>query len=125
MKTISALIVLTVILGGSVQAAERDDLDSCAMWNTMERVAKSAFVFGFAVGARAAGVVANQYVRQSTVPKVTFGVESIIESVVWPKGHRFGSVVIEINVECQKPGNEKQSIMVSILNIAERLNNQK
>jgi hypothetical protein len=122
MRTLSVLILLTALNIASANAAEPDDLDSCATWNTMDRSAKGGFVLGWAKGVKSAGVIADEFVKTRTVPKVGFGVESIIDKVLWPTGHRFGSVIIELNVECSKSENLKQSISGSIVEIARRLN---
>jgi hypothetical protein len=122
MKSIMTLILMTALTYGTALDSETDNLDTCDMWNRMDRSAKSGFVFGWARAAKAAGVVADTYVKTSTVPKVNFGVETIIDKILWPTGHRFGSLIIEISAECAGPEKHKQSITESIQKITSRLN---
>jgi hypothetical protein len=48
--------------------------------------------------------------------------DEITDQLVWPKGHRVGSVVLEINVACRKPENRNQNLADIIMIVSGTLN---
>ncbi len=88
-------------------AAETNSwVETCDSWNTMADRVHTALVLGWLLGIEAADSLTSDE----------------IASKLWPKGHRVGSVVIELDAVCQERGNGKREIRVLLMEIAKRLN---
>jgi hypothetical protein len=103
MKTLTILL-LALFLAAPGFAAENPS--TCASWNRYHENSKTQFVHGWLRGAEAA---------DNLTPDV-------IMSNLWPTDHRVGSVVIEMDVECEKPTSRNGSLSQTMIRIAKRLN---
>jgi hypothetical protein len=52
------------------------------------------------------------------VEAADFLTSDVIMNRLWPTGHWVGSIVIEVDVQCRKPANNKQIVSVIIIELA-------
>jgi hypothetical protein len=110
MQSILRLTVFAVaLMCSTLQAAELDDVHNCSRWKTLPETARLLYLVGYSHGAGATSGAFN-------VPG---------NQIYWPKGHRIGSVFIEMNIECDRPENTKLPFWEAMINITERLNGTK
>jgi hypothetical protein len=97
------LFLAIVLFAGSAWAAEYETTGyDCAAWTEMDEMARSTFLMGWHVGAKTADALAK----------------GNIMPLLWPTGHRLGSVKIEIDVRCEKPENRSTHLGDIIMLIA-------
>ena len=84
----------------------------------MEGLQKQYFLIGWLKSMEMATAVAKAFVDEPIVIEI----RDALNVSLWPKGHRLGSLVVEMDVECGKPENRNQSLGHSMVNIALRLN---
>jgi hypothetical protein len=88
MRKILWLVLLAASLWSSGQAFGQSQFsDDCAAWKITPDYVKSGIVMGWIRGIDAADALTSEEIL----------------SRLWPKGHRVGSVVTEINVSCRVP----------------------
>jgi hypothetical protein len=121
---VAMILALAGALAGPALAGE-PPIESCAHWNTFDRTAKMAFVLGWARGIKAAAILSDSLIQHAAGKEVSFKLEPIIEKTLWPSGRELEAVRIEIDTECKKPENQKEAIMITIVNLASKINGGK
>lgn len=109
---IRPLVLSAVLSGSSVYGAE--GVLTCTHWNRDSRSNNENLVWGWLEGVQAALDLSETSTRQD---------QNVI-SRLWPDGHRVGSVVVEMDVECRPAARSNQTVQQSLKNIAYRINNR-
>jgi hypothetical protein len=110
--TIGVLFFAAILSGGNLYGA--DGALTCANWNTENRSSNVSLVWGWLEGLQAALALSATTTDQ----------DNDVVSMLWPTGHRVGSVVVEMDVECKRTINRNQTLQQSLKNIAFRINNR-
>lgn len=119
------ILALVGLLAGPAIAGE-PNLESCRYWNTLDNQIKTAFVFGWARGVKAAAILTDAIIKEVAGSDLNFKMGPIIDRTLWPSGlRRMGSMVIEIDTECKKPENHNEVLPEVIVNISSRITNPK
>lgn len=106
-RHIETLFLATVLFAASAWAAERElAADKCSAGTNMTEGQKTSFVMGW--------VLAVEHADMLTKGKIV--------SQLWPKGHRVGSVVIEIDAVCKRAEAKDIDLGALIMWIAEEKN---
>ena len=123
MKYVTALILLLLLSSGRLFAQDLPLGVNCEMWRLFTEAHKIAFVGGYQSALLSVrGIIA--LAEQSTSPFTAEQVR-IIETVrhlMWPQGHRVGSVILELNVFCDKVGSADKPLFGAMLQIAAEKN---
>jgi hypothetical protein len=103
-------IIITLAFANAFPAERDPDawLYTCVAWHSYTETERLSFVSGWMHGV----VAANQSTSEEIMSKL------------WPRGHRVGSVALEMDVECQKPANRNAALMHVMMQIAKRLNQE-
>jgi hypothetical protein len=110
--TMTTLVLLAILVGGNLYGA--DGALTCTNWNSESRSSNVSLVWGWLEGLQAA----------LALSVTTSDQDNDVISMLWPTGHRVGSVVVEMDVECKKTINRNQTVQQSLKNIAFRINNR-
>jgi hypothetical protein len=104
-KTLSA-IALSLALAAPVSAAEYKGVTCATSWNGRSDAIQTATIVGWLSAIETADQLTNDEIL----------------SKLWPSGHRVGSVVIEVDIACERRENRERLLGAVISEIARRLN---
>ena len=118
------LLVAAFIIGwcltecGRAEAAD-PDFGNCEMWRAFDRYHKVAFVGGYQTA-----MLNLQAIEAMMRPEQFEEKEFLNKTIyrIWPKGHRVGSVVTELDVYCGKSGNADKPLFMAVLYIVAEKN---
>jgi|SRR5215813_9545121 len=103
---VSIVIALAFADGFAAESDPDKWMYTCVAWNRHTEIERMSFVHGWLQGVTAADQATSEEIM----------------SMLWPRGHRVGGVVIEMDVECGKPANRNAALMHVMMQIAKRLN---
>ena len=122
MKTV---VVLVAILIGSAVTTHAQE--TCSTWNQWSDDWKGVYLAGMLQGIQGMAALSalldskDNGAEEANKIRTEMAHDALI-SRMWPKGHRVGSVLLEMDVECTPLANRNQSTGVSLSKIANRLN---
>lgn len=99
--------VLLITVSGIGRAAETE-IKTCARWSSLPLEFKTAFVLGWIEAVNTVESLAK--------------VDANVNQFLWPKGHRVGGVVLEMDIQCKKPANRTKSLADIMAMISYALN---
>jgi hypothetical protein len=106
-----------ITLLGVAGAAE--DASTCRFWNTLDEPRKTFYVLGYADGAHTMAVYVNVILERK---RIDHEAElKMAEKMVWPSGHRVGSVLIELNLFCKDTANANTELRYAFPKIASQI----
>jgi hypothetical protein len=120
-QRVVAFVSIVIALSAGIGHAADEPADTCVLWRQMEGLHKQYFLIGWIKSMEMAKAVAEAFVDEPVVIEI----RGALDVSLWPKGHRLGSLVVEMDVECGKPENRNQGLGHSMVNIALRLNKRR
>lgn len=111
-KWLLAVSLLIWSLSGHYShAASVHELTCAEAWNNFPNDSKTMWVYGYITAVtnlKVLGSMANE--KEMT---------QLFADLLWPEGHRIGSVVLELDAFCQNHKNRNMSLSSSMLHIVE------
>lgn len=93
-------------------AGSAEDASTCRFWNTLDEPRKTFYVLGYADGVHTMAVHVNVILERK---RIDHEAElKMAEKMVWPSGHRVGSVLIELNLFCKDAANANEQLRYAI-----------
>lgn len=109
------LILLTILAGSTLRAAEAPSDVTCAIWNSASEGERLMYAVGYSVGATYAASTAGLQLEKT-------GLVREVLIYLLPENYRFGAIVLAVDTSCSLSAAGNKSIMKVLEDIAREKN---
>ncbi|MCM3905494.1 MAG: hypothetical protein ND866_27690 [Pyrinomonadaceae bacterium] len=109
------LILLTILAGSTLWAAEPPGDVTCAIWNSASEGERLMYAVGYSVGATYAAATAGLQTEKKELVRE-------VRMYLLPENYRFGGIVLEVDAKCSLAVAGNKSIMTVLEDIAREKN---